>query len=170
MSEENPFAAPAESTVSTEVPRHGEPARRMQRLACAIADGLVLIAINIPVMMATGYWERAMQQQVTMAEQLGYSLFGVVIYMLINGYPLAKRGQSIGKMLGGIRIVDNDTGEILPLGRLYLLRMLPIQIANFIPIAGQVINLINALMIFGQERRCLHDRIANTKVVVVEKT
>lgn len=169
MTEENPFAAPEESTVSTEVDRHGEPARRMLRLASAIADGLVLLAINIPIMMGTGYFQRAMQQQVTLGEQLGYSVVGLAIYMLINGYPLAKRGQTVGKMLGGIRIVDNDTGEILPLGRLFFLRLVPIQIANMIPIAGQVFNLIDALMIFGSERRCLHDRIANTKVIVAAK-
>ena len=39
--------------------------------------------------------------------------------------------------------------------------------ANFIPCyIGTVIGLGNAVMIFGEQRRCLHDQLAGPKVVL----
>jgi uncharacterized RDD family membrane protein YckC len=34
-----------------------------------------------------------------------------------------------------------------------------------IPVVGRLINLVDPLLIFGKERRCLHDLIADTIVV-----
>lgn len=34
-----------------------------------------------------------------------------------------------------------------------------------IPLAGPIFKLVNALFIFGEERQCLHDKLAGTKVL-----
>ncbi len=36
-----------------------------------------------------------------------------------------------------------------------------------VPFIGGIFGLVNALFIFGAERRCLHDRLAGTRVVDV---
>jgi hypothetical protein len=36
-----------------------------------------------------------------------------------------------------------------------------------IPFIGNFVNLADALFIFGEEHRCLHDHIAGTKVISV---
>ena len=55
----------------------------------------------------------------------GILAFDALVYLSINGYLLATRGQSIGKMIMKIAIVDRTTYEIKPLTSLLLLRYFP---------------------------------------------
>ena len=55
-----------------------------------------------------------------------------------------------------------------PLWRLLALRYLPLQAVGQIPILGVVVGLLNPLLIFRADRRCLHDHIAGTKVVLAQ--
>jgi uncharacterized RDD family membrane protein YckC len=73
-----------------------------------------------------------------------------------------QRGQSLGKRLLSIRVLRSD-GSPVELWRIILLRNVLTQILS--QMCG-VIGLVDALMIFGQERRCLHDLLADTIVVV----
>lgn len=43
-------------------------------------------------------------------------------------------------------------------------------IASGFSVLCGLIGIVDALMSFGEERRCLHDRVANTKVVKVTAT
>ena len=93
---------------------------------------------------------------------------GALASLGIAGYQLylvGTTGQTIGKRSRGIRVVRLD-GSPASLGRILLLR-------NIVPgILGSLcglVNLIDALMIFGEERRCLHDLLADTKVVQVPR-
>ncbi|KFE70764.1 RDD family protein [Hyalangium minutum] len=90
-------------------------------------------------------------------------LLGALGTLGVLGYQitLAQRGQSIGKRMRNIRVVRTD-GSPASLGRILLLRNgIPAVIGSFCGIFG----LIDALMIFGDERRCIHDMLADTKVV-----
>jgi uncharacterized RDD family membrane protein YckC len=51
-----------------------------------------------------------------------------------------------------------------------LLRYLPISLAALIPVIGPYLSLVDVVFIFGSERRCIHDRLAGTKVVKVRKS
>lgn len=87
-------------------------------------------------------------------------LLGLFVYNLAQ---LAQTGQTVGKLWLGIRIVRSD-GSAADLGRVFALRMfLPGLIAAF---AGPLFSLPDALCIFGNERRCLHDLMADTIVVM----
>lgn len=141
-------------------------AGRGTRLGAAILDTLIGLVISCPVMMFTGYIDRAMQQQVSPVEMAIYTMGGMVVYLLIHGYLLATQGQSVGKKLLGIRIVDYESNEILPFGKLVGLRLLPVWIVSAIPFAN-CLALVDVLFIFGEERRCVHDLIAGSKVVQV---
>lgn len=83
-------------------------------------------------------------------------------YLIINGFFLASKGQTIGKKLLRIQIVNvqNDSPPSIPiiLGRtlLYLISLLtPCLILWF----------VDVLSVFRSDRRCLHDLAAGTKVV-----
>ncbi|MCI0409163.1 MAG: RDD family protein [Acidobacteria bacterium] len=77
-------------------------------------------------------------------------------------YDKAREGQTIGKRVMHIRIVNYDDGQTAGPGRTIWKRtILNGLLGNFIPLYG----LIDPLFIFGAERRCLHDYIAGTKVV-----
>ena len=48
-----------------------------------------------------------------------------------------------------------------------ILRSWVVQVLSAIPMVGGLVGLIDALMIFGDEQRCLHDHIAGTVVIDV---
>jgi uncharacterized RDD family membrane protein YckC len=85
--------------------------------------------------------------------------FGVQLWMLTT------RGQSIGKRLLNIRIVlfqDNGPPGFL---HAWLLRNFVPGIISLVPYLGFIFVLVDALFIFSEQRRCIHDHIAGTKVV-----
>jgi len=76
-------------------------------------------------------------------------------------YLVSTTGQSLAKRWFGIKIVRMDGSEA---GFVYgvLLRSWVLQALN--AVCG-LVGLIDALMIFGDQRRCLHDHLAGTKVI-----
>jgi uncharacterized RDD family membrane protein YckC len=92
-------------------------------------------------------------------------LLGSLGSLAVAGYQiyLAQYGQSIGKRMRHIRVVRND-GSPASLARILLLRnFVPAIIGSFCGLFG----LVDVLTIFGEERRCIHDLLADTKVVKV---
>lgn len=85
------------------------------------------------------------------------------IYQLVL---LAQSSQTLGKRWMRIKIVRND-GTDASFGRIFGLRMLVIGIIEQVPCIGLMFSLINVVWIFGEESRCLHDLLADTKVVIV---
>ena len=85
---------------------------------------------------------------------------------------LAKRGQTIGKILMKIRVVDATTGEHPGWVRLVLLRTilnsLIHSVLSAIPFVGEMFAfayfLTDSLFIFRDDRRTIHDLIAGTRV------
>ena len=169
---ENPYRTPE----STHSPRSVEAessdtnlANRGSRLVAKLIDGLISNLILMPLMFLTGYFQRAIEQNVSIFEVAIYSIAGFLLYYAIHGYLLATQGQTVGKMLMAVRIVDYDSGQLIPIGRMIGLRDLPVMLASMIPYIGGVIAIVDALFIFTKEQRCVHDLIAKTKVVKVEK-
>ena len=75
------------------------------------------------------------------------------------------RGQTIGKLVLGMRIVDLAGGKA-DFGKILLLRELPVWLANILPLVGVVYGVLDAIFIFRSDKRCLHDMIADTIVVI----
>jgi uncharacterized RDD family membrane protein YckC len=147
----------------------GGLADRGARLLAAIVDGLILMAITLPLMWVGGYIELVMESSlrgaaVPFTTTLMWSAVGFVTFMLVQGMPLAKTGQTLGKKLLGIRIVHLD-GSQPTLVTLLVKRYLPVQVTNLVPFVGGLIGLVNVLLIFRADRRCGHDLIAGTQVV-----
>lgn len=162
MSEDNPYAAPeADVAVSAQE----ELAGRGMRLGGAIIDGLIMIAIIMPVMYVSGYWDRAMVGQETVTDAVLFAGLGMASFLVIQGYLLATSGQTIGKRILGMRIVSVQDDKILSFGKVVSLRYLPVWVISLIPIVGTIFSLLDALFIFREDRRCIHDLIAGTKVV-----
>ena len=99
-------------------------------------------------------------------------------FLILNGYLLVTRGQSIGKVLTKIQVVDFKTGLLLPFLRIYVYRhlwTLPIVVVVVL-IPGSIDDLllnvmvmIDVVLIFGENRRCFHDLLAGSKVVVYQE-
>ncbi len=92
------------------------------------------------------------------------AMFVYILIMLgIQAFMLAKSGQSIGKKLTKIKIVDAETGEKVSLMRAFTLRSFIFIILNmlFMPI----ITIIDHIFALSEKRQTLHDKLAKTKVV-----
>ena len=170
MSDLDPYQTPESSLDSARfeqpsvVDAYGWPlASRWQRLGASIIDILIMgsaaVVILVPFILIG---------DADLSENLVDLIATVVVmvaFLLINGYWMAKDGQTIGKKALGIYMVGYESNRVLPLGAIIVKRYLPFWVMGSIPVIGNIINLINALFIFGQEKRCLHDLTAGTKVV-----
>ncbi len=144
-----------------ELPVHShELASLYQRFFGSMIDGFITMTILLPIMLKMGLFENAESVQT----QIIVFLLGFLSIIIIHGYFLYTRGQSIGKMLVGTQIVGLN-GRLLSLERIIFLRYMPLQIVAQIPVIGQIIAIFDAIMIFNPDRRCLHDHIASTVVV-----
>jgi uncharacterized RDD family membrane protein YckC len=167
MNDPNPYRAPA--AVVADIDTGEALAGRGARLGGAILDTIILLIILFPLMYLGGYWRAVMAAQAEGHQPpiglvLLWTAIGFVVLVLVQGFPLRATGQTWGKRMVGIKIVDLE-GNKPPLGRLLGLRYLPVQIVAAIPIVGMVAVLVDLLLIFRKDRRCVHDLIAGTKVV-----
>lgn len=175
----NPFEAPSyNSDVATESTDGEVLAGRFTRFASTLVDGILMGLLLLPIQFYSGYYTRAAAQNVTITEQLLMAVLGFVAMLVVHGFTLANRGQSIGKILTGIQIVGAHSNALLPFFKVFVLRhmwMLPLNLlAVFAPVpAGGfvlgIIGLVDALLIFGGDRRCLHDYIAGSRVVMYKE-
>jgi uncharacterized RDD family membrane protein YckC len=136
-------------------------ARVMTRFGALIVDGLVLQALNIGLRLALG---------VSLAQSFGTtSTAGVEARLIIVGglgmliaasyeiFMVGKFGATLGKMACKLRVVSADGSKIgyaRSTGR------------YFAKLLSSLMCLIGFIMaFFDPERRALHDRICNTRVI-----
>ena len=170
MDEQNPYRGP--DAAVAEFSSGDELAGRGARLGAAIIDGIILLVIIMPLMYVGGFWQASMAaaqsgQQVGFGTSLMWAVIGFIVFVVVQGFPLNATGQTWGKKLLKIKIVDLD-GNKPPLGRLLGMRYLPVQAVGLVPFLGWLIQVVEVLLIFRNDRRCGHDLIAGTRVVHVD--
>lgn len=165
MSDNNVYSTPESQLIEPESGNANGLASRWARLGASIIDSIILMVIVLPIMYLTGGFDGVMEGH---QPGLGYSLvmavLGIVVFFVINYRLLITNGQTVGKKLLDIKIVDlNDRVPLFQQQILvrYAVYMLPAQV----PFVGQIFNLINILFIFTKEKRCIHDLVAKTRVV-----
>jgi uncharacterized RDD family membrane protein YckC len=173
--QQNPFAAPvATAGRALERPEGdgGAPdANRWLRLAAALLDALIVFACCLPMAFILPFVVASGRRGGGDPESsagvfiavgaMGLMLIGLFV---VNLVMLARYGQTPGKRIVGVRIVRADRSRA-GLGRIFWLRIVIPQLIGAIPLAGPLFRLVDVLMIFGEQRRCLHDLIADTRVV-----
>ena len=93
----------------------------------------------------------------------------VVLYLVINSYSLWYQGQSLGKKIMKIAIVDSSQ-RVPSFTKLVALRYLPFKFSSVAPVpALSIVWLLDFLFIFRQDQRCLHDLLAGTYVIDVSQ-
>jgi uncharacterized RDD family membrane protein YckC len=155
----NPYRPPASPT--PDVPSLAIPslADRLDRFVAAVID---FVLFGLPV----GTLVQGLASATLSGGQAGVLGLLVVVVGLLQCRLLYERGQTIGKLVFGIRIVRRD-GRRAELLRLVLLRDGFSYALRWVPVVGVFLALLDALMIFRSDRRCLHDLVADTIVVIV---
>ena len=138
-------------------------AGRGARLGAYMLDWVIVGVISMVVVFSLGWFDEMAAGGTGAAVRT--ALVALVAYGAVNGYLLAQRGQTVGKRAVGVRIVSGKTGDIVPVWNSFGLRVALVQLVFQIPIVGILIALADALFIFGERRRCLHDFLAGTLVV-----
>jgi uncharacterized RDD family membrane protein YckC len=167
-SSRNPYQAPDARIVEPAVAVKHPLAGRGERLGAAVIDTLLLLVLFLPLMFVGGYFERLQSTSVPLVDALVtdllWQILGFAVFLLLQGYPLYMKGQTWGKRILGIRIIGVD-GRPLPFVRLVSLRYLPLHLIGIVPFAGQLLSIVNVLLIFRADHRCGHDLLAGTIVV-----
>lgn len=107
-----------------------------------------------------------------MGKGIGIALLVIawIALLIVQAVFLIKRGQSLGKMAVGIRIVKVSDESAPGFVKVFLLRMFIPNLLYGIPYLGVALLLVDLLFIFREDRRCVHDLIAETKVVDTSPT
>lgn len=136
-----------------------------QRLGATLVDGLFGMIAAAPFFVASVLMENT-NPEIDGIPSTALSLMGVggvlaLGLMIYNIVLLSTKGQTIGKKILGIRISNYQDNGNPGFVKAVLLRGIVNGILGFIPLYG----LVDICFIFGQERRCIHDLIASTRVV-----
>ncbi len=174
MTEFNPYEAPASLVADPASTDLLELADRGTRLGAKILDGVIfgggfavigiIAAIFIPAMLS--------RQRGAVSSDVFFVIFAVMAGCLILGMAiwnlvwLNRYGQTVAKRILKIRIVRSN-GEPVGMGRLLGLRILLMWVIESIPLLGPLFSLVNVCFIFRDDRRCIHDLMADTIVVKV---
>ncbi|MEO0054535.1 MAG: hypothetical protein RLZZ50_482 [Verrucomicrobiota bacterium] len=165
----NPFLAAAGETPAG---RQLVLAGRRQRLGAVILDGLAMLLVSLPGL----FWlipnfENFSQNSGNPTEILAQIAAPLLLLMLpllallvYQTWLLSVRGQTIGKRILGIRIVRMN-GDNPGFMHAVMLRSFVMQLLGAIPFVGGIIGIVDPLLIFRADRRCLHDLLADTQVV-----
>lgn len=158
----NPYAPPRAAVRDIHQTSAYEPADRGTRLAAAFLDGIILgVMVYLPMFVLAFAADSPGEGGETLGMiGLGLTLVGLVAWAGLNIKYVRENGQSIAKKLLTIKVVRSD-GSPATLGRIFWMRNVLNGLISIIPLYG----LIDVLFIFGEDRRCLHDKIADTIVV-----
>ncbi len=138
-------------------------------VGCVVDNGLLLLAYVAGValliaLVANGLLDQqALKSKELNLQQINAQAilyFPVALLLLTQWNLIASRGQSLGKMLLGMKIVDPHGGNpgfvcgvVLRNWLCYLLCLIPF------------FGFFDWIVIFGESRRCIHDYLAGTRVV-----
>jgi uncharacterized RDD family membrane protein YckC len=148
------------------------------RFPAAVIDGLLKVICFLPTSIPVTRIvldQAAAGQQRTFAEMsavmrdalntsLDKSLPLLAILLVVQMFLLARRGQSIGKLMLGLRIVRLD-GSAPGFLHAFLLRSCAPFLIEQIPLLGLGFWIVDSCFVFRADRRCVHDLLADTRVV-----
>ena len=134
--------------------------RPLRRLAAMFLDGLIVgipfyVVIGI-VLFSAFSGGQFRPESIVIVQLLSWSM--IVVLLVYEGLMLAARGQTLGKMAVGIKVVRADGSDLTTgqaWGRAAMRQVLVscLCIINYLPI------------LFTQEKTALHDMVVNTRVV-----
>ncbi len=149
------------------------PGRRLgARLIDAVIVGVgVFILLAIGVMAALGLAEddTATDEEAAaeVAALFGTAIAAAVIGILYEVTMIALKGQTLGKMATGVKVVRSDNGLVPGWGKSVGRWIIPTVLA-FIPFVGWLLSLLVYLsLLWDNARQGWHDKAAGTLVIKV---
>jgi len=144
------------------------------RFLGAFVDGLLETVCWIPTALAVGRQTAELVRDNSLRpdelmklffEAIPLSLPYLGALFLLQAVLLSVRGQSVGNIIARTRIVNARDGRTEHFLRAFLLRGFLARILRQFPFIGGIFWIVDVCFVFRNDRRCLHDLIAGTKVV-----
>lgn len=166
--EDNPFAAGDDNPFAADESwaDRGDlemmKADRFRRWLGATIDGLIPVIVALPVgfLIFGAMGDSASADELEGMFYLAY-FAGALPFTFINWWLIVDRGQTLGKMAVGTRIVTEE-GAPVDFVKGVIMRNWVVTVINmFCGFAS----FIDAVLIFGETKQCGHDMIAKTIVV-----
>lgn len=131
-----------------------------RRVGAAILDGLILSVPTtlVSAVFASGSISANVTYGYSPGEEAAVNLLGTVIAVAYYAYFEGARGQTLGKMALGLRVIDADTGDYIGIGRgigRYFARIL----------SGIVLGLGYLWMLWDPRKQTWHDKLVGSVVV-----
>src|SRR5690242_8043946 len=168
MNTPNPYAPPRANVYDVNNNATDQvPAERGTRFVAWILDGFIfggivylpaLIAGVVIGAMAGANGGKLTGSMIGLMVLFGFA--GLIVWSWITIKFVLANGQSIAKKMLGIKVVRKD-GSPISLGRIFWLRNVVNVLLGILPFYG----LVDALLIFSEERQCVHDKLADTIVI-----
>lgn len=165
MSDANPYRAPAAEIADVQADGELELAGIGHRFGAFVIDAAISAIIILSAAYATGTLNFVLDSEDSPSGGAEISALAFALFVILQSYLLKKFGQTIGKKIVGIRIVDQE-GKLPGLRTLLYRRYLPIYLLDAVPVVGGILVIADFLFIFRADRRCLHDMLAGTRVVM----
>ena len=141
------------------------PAPRWRRLCATAMDAVLVPGLTILLVMMTDVAEDA-EDYVDSGWMLSVLLLAILSYLLLNGITLYRGGQTLGKVLLGICIVSSGTSKPASIVKLICVRALFFPLLFLMLPPYILIAVVDQMLILFKPRRCLHDYIAGTEVIM----
>lgn len=159
------------------LPGEWEKPSIIRRFLCSLLDGLVIV---FPFSVLQGILTATLGEAAVATGVV--ALVGTVAQIIYFGAMYASRGQSVGKIAGKLRVVNDNDGSPVTTGTAYIRALAylgPGILSDLGAITGNAPIIIGASVIVGvwgltdvifaladtSRQRALHDRIAGTRVV-----
>jgi uncharacterized RDD family membrane protein YckC len=141
-------------------------AGRGRRLLATLIDMVLVPVLAILLMLVSGVLEHADDWTQSAMPLLRMGLLGLASYVLLNLWLLWTRGQTVGKAALGIAIVRATDGTHPALWRLFVRGLFfpTLYLIVLVPYVA-LIPVIDQVLIFRKDRRCVHDWASGTAVV-----
>jgi uncharacterized RDD family membrane protein YckC len=172
--DQDPYRVPAADVAEAEFPAPLVEADRRRRLVAFVADKLLEYAVILLMGLVirafwpiegVEFWLWSKSHANTLTSSVLSVAFGVCLVLAVQGIPLVLWSQTWAKKVLDMRIVDRQ-GRRPHAARLLGLRY-ALPYAVFLAHGlGNWVFLLDVLLIIRSDRRCLHDHLAGTRVVM----
>jgi uncharacterized RDD family membrane protein YckC len=102
----------------------------------------------------------------------GFQIFLIILsfiaVIMIQGKLLIRDGQTIGKKIIGIKIINAYTLGKVKWFNIIFIRWIFFGILSVLPYVGNITLFMDVVFIFSKNRKCIHDMLSGT--VVAKKT
>ena len=134
-------------------------------LARCVDFGFLILVASVLTVLGLAGSDRATSLEGSFTVMLSMFLLAGIVALLYEVVLVALRGQTLGKMLMGIKVARADNGELPGWGR-SVGRWVFLYVPGMIPFVGWILQLLVYLSpVFSDSRQGWHDRVPATVVV-----